>query len=36
MLAAKFESREALAPQCAPKFFFFIRLVATKLAGRLD
>jgi NADH:ubiquinone oxidoreductase subunit B-like Fe-S oxidoreductase len=36
MLAAKFEAREAMTPQRAPKFFSLVGLVATKLAGGLD
>jgi hypothetical protein len=36
MLAAKFESREAMASQRAPELFFLIGLVTTKLAGGLD
>jgi len=36
MLASEFETGESVASQRAPELFFFVGLVATKLAGGLD
>ena len=35
VLPTEFEAGEASSAQCAPKFFLFVGLVATKFAGRI-